>query len=292
LFAGADFGLFVSRDSGATWTPCANLPQTKFKSIIVTPDFIFAGSPESGVFRSVDNGGTWIESNQGFTKVGVEAIAAKGKFLFAGTANYGIFRSSDNGNTWSTVNKSIIQDPVNFPYPPAINDLTVWQNTLFALIQGGLFQVSSGVYRSTDDGASWVLTNKGLNGASPHQLAVSGPNLIATVFGNGMAVAPLSDLLTGIRGPAAGNNAPGFDPFQEARLHPGSLISYRTSQWGWTEIQVLNAKGERAENLFRGWTGPGLQKAILKGSGLSEGRYFLRLRTSGQTDVHPFVLER
>jgi len=291
LFAGAERGLFVSRDSGTSWSKYATLPQDMVQSVTITSDFILTGSPSSGIFRSPDKGTTWIESNSGFSELGVTSIAAHGKFLFAATTRGGIYRSSDSGNTWSTVNKSIILDKVNFPYPPAVYQISVWQDTLFALIDAGQFQVPSGVYRSTDDGTNWVPTSKGLSGTFPRQLVTSGPNILVSVYGNGIMIAPHSEFNTGIRGPSIRNNAPGFIPLLESRMHPGSLVSFATSQSGWVEAGIFNAKGNRVENLYRGWTGPGLHTAVLNGSRLTLGRYYLILEFSGNTDVHPFLLE-
>src|SRR5262249_40457399 len=55
---------------------------------------IFACANNSGVFRSTDNGRSWLPTNAGLTNLNVFSFAMNGTGLFVGTAG-GVFRSTD-----------------------------------------------------------------------------------------------------------------------------------------------------------------------------------------------------
>jgi photosystem II stability/assembly factor-like uncharacterized protein len=61
---------------------------------------IFAGTEKNGVFRSTDNGNSWISVNYGLTNYNIRALAICGSTIFAATYDCGIFQSTDNGDSW------------------------------------------------------------------------------------------------------------------------------------------------------------------------------------------------
>jgi hypothetical protein len=64
---------------------------------------IFA-SAIGGVFRSTNNGTSWIEVNSGLPQgTLVTSFATIGNNIFAGTWNSGVFLSTNNGTNWSAV---------------------------------------------------------------------------------------------------------------------------------------------------------------------------------------------
>jgi hypothetical protein len=85
---------------------------TEHRVIAFTPapnGDIFAGTyVGGGVFRSSDNGDTWIEKNNGLVATDVRAIATKfDGTVFAGTYGAGAFRSSDNDQSWEQINNGL-----------------------------------------------------------------------------------------------------------------------------------------------------------------------------------------
>src|SRR6266436_4364546 len=61
---------------------------------------MFVGTQGGGVFRSTDNGATWIGVSNGMTDTNVRALAINSASdIFAGTFS-GVFRSTDNGDSW------------------------------------------------------------------------------------------------------------------------------------------------------------------------------------------------
>ena len=114
----------------------------------------------SGVFRSTDGGVTWKAT--GLTSR-VDALAIDPltpSTLYAGTSYVGsIFKSTDRGDTWKpTVNEEL-------PGAPALVIDPVTPSTLYV-------GTGSGVFKSTDAGASWNALNTGLANLSVTALVI------------------------------------------------------------------------------------------------------------------------
>jgi hypothetical protein len=181
VFAGSDSGLYLSLNSGSSWT-AAGLHDTGITALAVNGSTLFAGT-RFGVSRSSDNGATWTEVNGSLS--GVTTLAVNGSALFAGYKNSyagGIFRSSDGGASWAavdsgaqTVNAFAVNGSVLFagtyqgilrsldngvswsmtPLSIQTFDLTVSGDVIFAATM-------SGVFKSTDNGATWTAAGDGL----------------------------------------------------------------------------------------------------------------------------------
>jgi len=107
------------------------------------------------VYRSFDDGTTWEYIGLPWKQILTLAINASGE-VFAGGV-HGIYKYSGSGTAWSTV--------LNGP----------WTNSLAINKDGVIFAATAnyGIYRSLDNGQSFVLINSGLSGLEPDQLAIS-----------------------------------------------------------------------------------------------------------------------
>ncbi len=96
---------------------------------------IFAGT-SGGIFRSTNNGDSWMVVNTGLTNMTVRAFAINSSgHIFVGTFGGGVFRSTNNGSSWT----------------PVISGLTNLEVFTLALNSSGLMFVGTngnGVLRS------------------------------------------------------------------------------------------------------------------------------------------------
>ncbi len=134
-------GIYRSTDNGFHWT-ASGLASNDITHIFSEGSFVFAYNGNN-LFRSGDNGDTW--KNLNFSNY-INCFTTKGNFIFLGFSGSSIspdtlLRSSDNGNNWEKANSGISTSQIN---SLASND-----NYLFA-------SVNSSVYRSSDNGSSWV----------------------------------------------------------------------------------------------------------------------------------------
>ena len=142
---------FVSKDGGISSDVFLD---TKEHPIIpdVGVEIITFGESESevfmaglqGVYRTYDNGKTWIESNTGF--VGsevVDLVTSLDGTMYATTYNLGIFKSTDGGKNWVFASFGI----KNW-YGMQLATHPEDADTVFTTTNGG-------VYKSTNAGESW-----------------------------------------------------------------------------------------------------------------------------------------
>jgi photosystem II stability/assembly factor-like uncharacterized protein len=188
--AAATGGIWKSTDAGAHFTtiwPASN-PQS-MGALAITPNgTLFAGLGEanpgggsityggSGVYRSVDRGATWervgLVNSGRIGRIAVDPtnpqhifVAASGD-LFNPGAERGVYKSTDGGTTWARVLTGdndttgavdIAIDPLN----PSRVFAAMWDHRREPDLRryGG---VGSGLYRSSDGGATWERLSNGL----------------------------------------------------------------------------------------------------------------------------------
>ena len=148
----------MSSHAAAQWQHTNGLNGERVNALSVKGTYLFAGTRDSGVFRSGDNGMSWLAVNTGLTNLTIRALAIKGIYLFAGTQDSGVFRSGDNGASWLAVNTGISSTNIQ---ALAAND-----TFLFAGTSGG------GVCRSSDYGMQWLAVNKLEDGTDLHFLNI------------------------------------------------------------------------------------------------------------------------
>jgi hypothetical protein len=124
ILAATEHGVFLSRNKGQSWNAMNNgMGHPAVPAIIVTPRRagngrnIFAGTRGTGVFRSTDDGNTWVAT--GLTNASISAFATvddgvEGTILFAALADGdgGVFLSTDEGANWSAVSTGLRDIPV------------------------------------------------------------------------------------------------------------------------------------------------------------------------------------
>ncbi|MGI9103560.1 MAG: VPS10 domain-containing protein [Terriglobales bacterium] len=181
-FGGVAGGVWKTIDAGANWKPLTDKePISSIGSIAVSEsdhNTIYIGTGEAcirgnitygdGVWKTVDGGRSW--KNVGLRdsrQIGavivhpanpnIAFVAALGH-VYAASSERGIFRTLDGGVTWQKVlyvnDKTGGIDVVFDPHNPQTLFAAMWEvyRTPWSLNSGG---PGSGLYRSTDGGATW-----------------------------------------------------------------------------------------------------------------------------------------
>jgi hypothetical protein len=181
-------GIFLSTDEGKSWT-AVNAGLKEPVPGWFNPVYCLAFSPASGgpgtnlyagtgagIFRSTDNGTSWIDAQGGIPYniyPNVIAVSPSGS-LFAGTPFDGVYRSTDNGASWIQVNTGLSNTKVK---ALAISPDGTGGTNLFAGTYGG------GIFLSTNNGTSWSTVNTGMTEITVNVLAVCGTTIIAGTNG-------------------------------------------------------------------------------------------------------------
>jgi hypothetical protein len=152
LYAGSWWGagIFRSTDQGASWLEVGLRGEQIHEIVIANGGSVFAGTAAGEVHRSQDNGATWPVSGSGIVGT-FGALAYDSALDILYAARSSILsRSTDGGDSWEAID-------ANFP-AVSVNALTVITNG------GPLYAGTDGdkVYRSLDGGITWNLFDSGL----------------------------------------------------------------------------------------------------------------------------------
>ena len=165
LYIATAIGLFIVTQTDGEWNIVKHtLKDHSLTSIAVTEGVILAGTRD-GVWRSTDNGRTWVESNRNLAIPYVRWMASSAQpstAILVGTEPAGIFVSRDGGVTWdSNPEVSALRDRFGWflPYSPnagcvrgfAFAESGPVRNRIYAAVEVG------GVLVSNDFGKTWRL---------------------------------------------------------------------------------------------------------------------------------------
>lgn len=198
--AAATGGLWKTSDNGTTFKPVfENQPVSSIGCVTVdqrNPQTIWLGTGEAtnrqssgwgdGVYKSTDGGTTWahvgLRNTQRIARIVVDpsnsdiAYVASPGHLWGPNAERGLFKTVDGGTTWTTVlkrdeNTGVIDVAVD-PSDSRIVYAALYQHrrTPFGFVGGG---PGSGLYRSTDAGATWNQLTTGLPTGTVGRIAIS-----------------------------------------------------------------------------------------------------------------------
>ncbi len=171
LYVTGDKGIFISKNNGSTWSYLGNTIIVNAYSLFVTKGGkILVGTTQNcGVFRSTDEGITWLE-DASITNISAFAQIKNGT-IFACTGN-GIYQSSNNGENWSLC---------GLPNMQVLSIIEASNGNIY------IGTKDNGVYCSTDFGQTWEETNTGLNNKYVCALAIDKNNyLYAGTYGDGV----------------------------------------------------------------------------------------------------------
>jgi hypothetical protein len=153
-------GFFITHDGGATWNAGGDPGNTAFifTMLAIGSSGVLVGGSD-GLWRSTDGG-------RSFTRVAFRGSSGQGEFIYS-LARYadgtllcsragsgGIERSTDGGVTWTVA--PLPQNPLLGRLTLATSGSTAW-----ALAADSMGSLQSGLFKSTDQGKSWVWVPSG-----------------------------------------------------------------------------------------------------------------------------------
>jgi hypothetical protein len=170
-----DFGVYLSKDNGLSWTGMGLLSNNVYALALAGGNIIAGtdGGAGSSLFSSPDNGMTWNSLDpEGRMGYAVMALAASGSNVYAASMGGGVFLSNDNGATWHAAGLA-----GSYVYALAVSGTTIIAGTS----NNGVY----GVYLSADNGVTWIAA--GLAGYDVEALAMNGTAVFAgTITGSGI----------------------------------------------------------------------------------------------------------
>lgn len=133
----AYYGLFISRDEGATWDSIFTGLEGRFiQDMAIGPAFSFAAT-NSGLYRSLTGIYQWEKLTNAMGSKNVHHLAFKDSVLLISVWENQMYRSTDNGDTYE-------------PVAGYVHDLEIFQDTFWAI---------SGDPGYSPDGAEWTFFN-------------------------------------------------------------------------------------------------------------------------------------
>ena len=172
ILVGSNRGVFSSADNGITWSQKNNGLQTINVSGITTTgtDTVYAGASIHGISKFNNN--NWNYS--GLALLNANHLKTVGNAVYA-ASDFGIYKSVNGGANWIFINNVGPNPVTGFCQRLDVKD---------TLILGACLQ--SGVLRSGDNGASWSFSTNGLNTALLSSITISGANVIAGSYNDGL----------------------------------------------------------------------------------------------------------
>ncbi len=202
-FGSVDGGIWKTSDAGTVWKPVFDgQPVASIGAIAVAPSnpkVLYAGTGESdirsdlasgdGVYKSVDGGQTWknvgLRDSRQISRILIDptnpnvVYAGVLGHAYAANAERGVYKSTDGGATWRHVldkgPDAGISDMAIANAKPNIVLAAIWNAhrppwSTYAPLEGP----GSGLYRSTDGGATWLpLVGHGLPGGDWGRVGVA-----------------------------------------------------------------------------------------------------------------------
>jgi pimeloyl-ACP methyl ester carboxylesterase len=146
--AGTGYGNAISLSTNISgqdyWQKISDLAANTM--IINSSNHIFVGTYDKGIYRSTNNGISWIQTNSGLTNFVISSFAISPEgYILCATLGGGIFRSTNNGDSWSSINS------------PRSYLTRIKYNAQGLFVCDGHW--CGGIYRSTDNGISWIDLN-------------------------------------------------------------------------------------------------------------------------------------
>jgi len=175
LYAGTRRTLYASTDEGNTWHRVSNFQEHEsISGIVVIGARIYVGTLNTGVWYSDDDGDSWLQVNDGFGPMSIRELSSIGTTLVAGTKG-GVFRKRVDEEELTAINDDFIGHQVDA--------FAAMDGLLYV---GGYIGNRAELFKSNDEGDSWIrITSKEMQ-HTVEALSVYGATLYAGTYGSGV----------------------------------------------------------------------------------------------------------
>ncbi len=279
--------IYKSTDGGNDWTAMTgNLKSSSalFTTMAISPvdgNVVYAGisgyrgaADTSYLYVSTDGGSSWTDITHNlppgtnFARITADPTHKGTAYLavLVGITSH-VLRTTDYGNTWvglDSTGNGFANNPTKII---AVDSLTGY-------IYAGTY---AGVYRSTDDGATWGLFGSGLPNSVVDGMAIQYSSDVLRVATHGRGAWQVN-LLTGIASPSLPPSTFAVSQNYPNPFNPTTTIRYSIPQASNVEIDIYNVLGEKVETLLKGFQPQGDHIVAFDASRLPSGVYFYTIR--------------
>ena len=265
VYVAAGQSLYATTNAGTTYTNLTNSTITDFITCFAkSGNNLYLGTTQSGMYISNDNGLTWHGDTLGASGYNLLSITTVGNQVYATALSGGLYVSYNNGTSWSALNNGLNSYytsefiSVGNHFFAAVNDTSVYVSNnngsqwnalsdmplgapihCFGNMGSVLFSgTTEGVFRSTDDGASWTMVNQNLASPSVNCMATGSGNYLFAASTIGTIYSTVDQGNTWILNK---ENPPQSDITSLATS--GSTLLAATTNGLWSNNYILNSPG-------------------------------------------------
>jgi photosystem II stability/assembly factor-like uncharacterized protein len=291
LFTSTSSGIFRTTNGGGNWTQVAT---HRARWISISPadgNVVWTVGP-TGLYVTPSDGGVWIQRTAEVpdlaivTKVAAHPTEPSTAFVTYGGYGSGdprVMMTTNLGISWSDVSGDLPDQPANtFIVDPLISgDWYVGTDT--------------GVWTTSDGGASWFPYGAGLAMAVVADLEIRGPDrkLVAGTYGRGMWEASLPAVIGVHDVPDAAAQDIMFDRPYPLPARDTVTFRFAARAGGPVSLTVFDVQGRRVGDVVADARGDGVIRMITWATGkTAAGVYFAVLDADGKRVTRRVVIER
>ena len=290
IFLGTNGGKVLrTMDRGKSWAKLNNSPAYVNDIIVDLAGVLWAASTD-GIYKSIDNGETWLKKSSGMLAVTMTSIELDSKGIFWVGADGDVYRSDNYGENW--ISKRRIQMGGH------IFDLTIDKEDVVFI---ACYSMTGYINYTIDNGNTWIEFPWVRNYGTPQQLIVNSKGEIYSRQLN-------RDLTKWVNNPSSVQQNkiyfPGFDLSQNYPnpFNPTTTIKYSIPSVGAEHVQPLHVLlkvydllGREVATLVNEEKPPGNYEVTFsvetrRGESLPTGVYFYRLTAGSYSETKKMVL--
>ncbi len=324
-------GIFKSTNEGEKWIhlndSLINFSIRKLE--INNNDYLFAFIDSRGMYRSMDNGNSWEEVNNGltiiiFNSMFISKLGPTKNFIFIGVGSIsdgrGVFRTTDNGDNWEPMNLDLSWDFAMTFTTNSLGEVYVgtqsqWHNGHGGILKsadGGynwlwagftaqiselildrnefIYVSATGISRTTDLGANWENFSSGLPFGGGKFLNCNSKGILFTVNSNG-GIYRTTGTTTDVK--EYYNNFPKeFNLSQNYPnpFNPTTTITYQVPEISFVTLKIYDVLGNEIATLVNEEKPAGSYEVEFDASSLSSGIYFYKLQSGSFIQTKKMIL--